>query len=68
MAGLVGHREYIVMDSWEAREIRIRRGGGVPPQGRHLQVNGSAWMGPDPDKEIAGQIQVNGQPSGSGSR
>ena len=39
-----------------------------PPQGRHLQVNGSAWMGPDLDKETVGQIQVNGQPSGSGSR
>ena len=56
------------MDSREAREIRIRRGGGVPPQGRHLQVNGSAWRDPGPDKEIAGLIQVNGHLSGSGPR
>ena len=31
-------------------------------------MNGSDWRDPDPDKEIAGQIQVNGHLSGSGSR
>ena len=47
----------IVKDSREAREFRIRKrgGGGVPPRDDHLQVNGSDWSDPDPDKEIEGQ-------------
>ena len=58
----------IVMDSREAREIRIRKGGGVPPPGTPSPGEWVSLDGPGSEQRIAGQIQVNGQLGGSGSR
>ena len=69
--GFISGAKSSVKDSREAREFRTRKGGGgggVPPRDDHLQVNGSDWSDPDPDKEIEGQIQVNGHLGWSGSR